>query len=265
MGSTTPNENDTNNSNSDNNRKAMIDNAFDIHDRATTASRIGRVRQTIVFPQQQQDNINGDDEQQQRSSSSQQPPLLVSEVDLEVGILPGLPFRVKGTVLTKAYVTNIQSDTFELQILSTTITNSNIPLLNQLFGNDSITNDILSSTTTKNNIDNDISSNTNDISQGINSLINTFSSLVQPKSNNNNDGGGGGRTTTTGAGGTWNVDTIVSLFPSRWDRWNEVPVGAWYKVFLGAVPKVPNKTYYLDESMRITRDQDDNFFIFTRA
>jgi len=51
--------------------KEMVENGFDLHDRSTTFGRIGRVRQTISKDK------------------------LVSEVDLEVGLLPGLPIRVK--------------------------------------------------------------------------------------------------------------------------------------------------------------------------
>jgi len=139
--------------------KDMVDNGFDLHDRATTTGRIGRVRQTI--------------------SSDK----LVSEVDLEVGLLPGLPIRTKGTVVTTASLSVVSPDTFTTQIISTHIVGSNIPFLNEL--------------------------------------------LDDPKL--------------------------------------ELPVGDAYQLLLGEVPVVSTKTFYVDEAMRIVRDVDDNFFVFTRA
>lgn len=178
------------------NSKAMIDNAFDIHDRATTASRIGRVRQTISIDNTNYNNPNI---------------ILLSEVDLEVGILPGIPFRLKGTVATTAKIVTIDEindNVYELQIISTTIKNSNIPFVNDILFNNQFEIPVgeiyeniykvlgfLRTTTTNNNDDDNTSSS------------------------NNSDG----------------------------------------------PPRVINKTLYLDESMRITRDQDDNFFVFTRA
>ena len=139
--------------------KAAAENVFDIHDRATTAGRIGRVRQTISDNQ------------------------LVSEVDLEVGLLPGLPFRVKGKVVTRASFQPIMADTAEIEVGETEIKGSNIPILNQYLEN-------------------------------------------------------------------------IKL---------ELPVSQIFQQIQGNVPRVTLKTYYLDEDMRITRDQDDNFFVFTRA
>lgn len=86
----------------------MGENFFDLHDRATTASRIGRVRQTI-----------------QRNQ------IMVSEVDLEVGVLPGLPFRVSGTVVTESDLAVVSDETWELRIVSSQVKGSNIPLFNQ--------------------------------------------------------------------------------------------------------------------------------------
>uniref|UniRef100_A0A7S2Y236 Plastid lipid-associated protein/fibrillin conserved domain-containing protein n=1 Tax=Entomoneis paludosa TaxID=265537 RepID=A0A7S2Y236_9STRA len=139
--------------------KAMAENAFDIHDRATTAGRIGRVRQTIV----------GD--------------TLTSEVDLEVGVFPGLPFRVKGSVITRASFRPVSSETAELQVGATEVKGSNIPILNQYLDN-------------------------------------------------------------------------LKL---------ELPVNQIFERIQGSVPTVELKTYYIDEGMRITRDMDDNFFVYTRA
>jgi hypothetical protein len=107
---------------------------------------------------------------------------LVSEVDVEVGILPGFPFRVKGTVISSASLKVVSPETWELQITTTQIKGSNVPLLNQFLD----------------------------------------------------------------------------------DMKFEVPVGDIYSAF-GSVPVVPLKTFYVDEGIRITRDEDDNFFVFSRA
>jgi hypothetical protein len=138
--------------------KAMAENLFDLHDRVTTSSRIGRVRQVITSDE------------------------FVSEVDLEVG-LPGLPVRVKGTVCTTASLSVQSSETMMLEIKATRVKGSNVPLLNQFLDDVKI----------------------------------------------------------------------------------ELPVGSFYQQVQGKVPQVPLKTFYLDEAMRITRDVDDNFFVFTRA
>ena len=90
--------------------KAMAENAFDLHDRVTTPSRIGRVRQTITSDE------------------------LVSEVELEVG-LPGLPVRIKGTVVTTASWSVKSSELVELQIKNTSVRGSNVPLLNEVLDN----------------------------------------------------------------------------------------------------------------------------------
>lgn len=139
--------------------KAIAENGFDIHDRATTASRVGRVRQLIT-----------------RNS-------LVSEVDLEVGPVTGLPIRVKGTVVTTASLSVISSETWETKIETTQVKGSNIPLINQFMD----------------------------------------------------------------------------------DLNFELPVADLYNTVSGSIPVVPMKTYYVDDSIRITRDVDDNFFVFSRA
>mgnify|MGYP005845240303 CR=1 FL=1 len=87
--------------------KQMADNGFELHDRATTGSRIGRVRQTVTDTE------------------------LVSEVELMVGVLPGLPFRVKGTVVTTADLKLAGSETWELGVSKTQVIGSNVPILNQ--------------------------------------------------------------------------------------------------------------------------------------
>ena len=139
--------------------KAMVENAFDIHDRATTASRVGRVRQTITNDK------------------------LISEVDLEVGLLPGFPLRVTGTVVTTASLDIVSSKTWELKIEKTLVKGSNVPVLNQFLDNLKI----------------------------------------------------------------------------------ELPMSDFYNAVQGQVPVVEMKTFYLDEGLRISRDVDDNFFVFTRA
>jgi hypothetical protein len=141
--------------------KAMADTAFAIHDRATTASRVGKVRQII-----NKDNS-----------------VLISEYDLSVGVLPGMPFRVKGTVVTTAELTAIPPETWELTVRGTKINGSNVPL----------------------------------------------------------------------------VDVFLD------DNAVEIPVGEAYKAISGSVPTAVLKTFYVDEAMRISRDMDDNFFVFIRA
>lgn len=87
--------------------KTLANNFFDLHDRATTVSRIGRVRQTIT------------------------PNKLISEVDLEVGMGPGIPMRVKGTVRTTAGLKVTSPETWELRVSTTEVKGSNIPIFNQ--------------------------------------------------------------------------------------------------------------------------------------
>lgn len=139
--------------------KQIAFNGFELHDRATTGSQIGRVRQTITSDR------------------------LISEVELEVGFMPGLPFRIKGTVVTTADLKISASETWDLEITNTQVMGSNVPLLNQLLD----------------------------------------------------------------------------------DLKLEMPVGDMYKTVLSKVPVVTMKTYYVDEGIRITRDIDDNFFVFSRA
>jgi hypothetical protein len=138
------------------NNKGMAETGFAIHDLATTASRVGRVRQTITKEQ------------------------LVSEVDLEVGLVPGLPFRVKGTVITTASLQIVSPETWETRIENSQIKGSNIPLLNQMLELD-------------------------------------------------------------------------------------LPVQNVFTTLTGDTPVVPLKTYYVDEGIRITRDVDDNFYVFSRS
>jgi PAP_fibrillin len=142
--------------------KQVANNGFELHHRATASSRIGRVRQ-IITP----DNDK-----------------LISQVELEVGVMPGMPFRIKGTVVTTANLKVTASETWDLTIQGTKVTGSNVPLFNQF------------------------------------------------------------------------LDDL---------NW-ELPVNDMYKTILqGTVPVVQMKTYYVDEGIRITRDVDDNFFVFARA
>lgn len=131
--------------------KSIAETGFDIHDKATKASRVGKVRQTVTADE------------------------LISEVDLDVGFLPGFPFNLKGTVVTKA---GIEVD----------------------------------------------------------------------------------------GPGTWNVSVkSTSLTASDIEIPFEVPMGDIYKTVSGSVPLSVIKTFYVDESIRIFRDVDDNFFVFVKA
>lgn len=88
--------------------KEMAENGFDLHDQATVGSRVGRVRQTVTSNK------------------------LVSEVDLEVGILPGIPFtKTKGTVVTTAALSVVSDKCWELRIENTKVKGSNLPFVNQ--------------------------------------------------------------------------------------------------------------------------------------
>ncbi|CAM9920004.1 unnamed protein product [Ectocarpus sp. 4 AP-2014] len=82
--------------------KGQAETLFSLHQAATSNGEIGRVRQTI--------------------SES----MLVSEIDLKVGLLPGLPMALKGTVVTKARLNPVSSDSFTVAVESTSVTNNNI-------------------------------------------------------------------------------------------------------------------------------------------
>lgn len=88
--------------------KQLAENGFQLHDQATSGSRIGRVKQILSKDQ------------------------LINELDLEVGVLPGLPFKVKGTVVTSASMRIVSDKQMELQLENTKVKGSNIPLLNQI-------------------------------------------------------------------------------------------------------------------------------------
>lgn len=80
--------------------KTVVETGFDIHDKATTASRVGRVRQTLTDTQ------------------------LISEVDLEVGMLPGFPLTLHGTVVTTASLQIVSPDTWEVTVTDTEVKGS---------------------------------------------------------------------------------------------------------------------------------------------
>jgi len=85
------------------NHKAIAENGFDIHERATSASRIGRVRQIVSLRE------------------------IKSEVKLEVRIVLGLPLTVQGTVITKAKLDVKGPELWETEIITTEVKGSNIP------------------------------------------------------------------------------------------------------------------------------------------
>lgn len=140
-------------------QKEVAENGFALHAQATSGSRVGRVRQIIT------------------------PDKLISEVDLEVGMLPGIPMSIKGTVVTTASLKIVSEKRWELKIENTKVKGSNIPLFDTL------------------------------------------------------------------------LDDILQV---------ELPVGEFYTSVQGKVPAVPLTTFYADDTLRITRDVDENFFVFIR-
>jgi len=139
---------------------AIAENAFDMHEKSTSVGKVGRVRQTLT---------EGGE--------------IVSKVDLEVGLFPGMPFRVKGTVVTTAQLDVVGPESWEVTVQSTTVKGSNVPFLDQ----------------------------------------------------------------------------FLDDYPI------EVPVGDIYGMIRGEVPVAVMKTFYVDEGIRITRDVDDNIYVFSRA
>lgn len=140
--------------------KASTDNALMLHEAATSIGKVGRVRQFI--------NENGS---------------FISEVDLKVGLIPGLPASASGTVVTKATFNIVGAQQWDLYIQTTQVKKSNIPFLDQFLE----------------------------------------------------------------------------------DHPMELPVGDVYDRVRGSVPIASLKTYYVDDSLRITRDVDDNFYVFSRV
>eukprot|EP00531_Pseudo-nitzschia_arenysensis_P018966 CAMPEP_0116141236 /NCGR_PEP_ID=MMETSP0329-20121206/14273_1 /TAXON_ID=697910 /ORGANISM="Pseudo-nitzschia arenysensis, Strain B593" /LENGTH=323 /DNA_ID=CAMNT_0003636403 /DNA_START=113 /DNA_END=1084 /DNA_ORIENTATION=+ len=139
--------------------KEMAENGFALHQQATSGSRVGRVRQIVTSEK------------------------LISEVDLEVGMLPGIPMSLKGTVVTTAALNVVSDKRWELRIENTKVKGSNIPLFDTL------------------------------------------------------------------------LDDMLQV---------EVPVGDFYSSFQGNIPVVALTTFYADDTLRITRDVDENFFVFIR-
>jgi hypothetical protein len=144
----------------DSNDSSIAENAFNLHESATSVGKVARVRQSI--------NDDGS---------------FISEVDLEVGIMGGMPFTMKGSVVTSATYGVTGPESWDLTVKSTQVKKSNIPFLDQLLDD----------------------------------------------------------------------------YPV------EVPVGDVYESLRGSVPVAKLKTFYVDEAMRITRDQDDNFYVFCRS
>jgi len=143
-----------------NDSNAMIaENAFNLHDQATSVGKVGKVRQCVKDSE------------------------LISEVDLEVGLMGGLPFAVKGTVVTTASIDITGPETWETRVKTTQVKGSNLPFLDQFLDDNPV----------------------------------------------------------------------------------EVPVGDLYDKIRGDVPVAKLKTFYIDEGLRITRDVDDNFYVFSRA
>lgn len=87
--------------------KDVAQNFFNLHAAATIGSRIGRVRQIVTSER------------------------LISEVDLEVGMLPGIPMKAKGTVVTSASLKIVSDKNWDLQVDKTLVRGSNIPIFNQ--------------------------------------------------------------------------------------------------------------------------------------
>ncbi|KAL3915036.1 MAG: hypothetical protein SGILL_005833 [Bacillariaceae sp.] len=86
--------------------KGLAENGFDLHDQATVGSRVGRVRQTVTATQ------------------------LISEVDIELGMLPGIPLtNTKGTVVTSASLDVTGESNWELRVENTKVKGSNVPII----------------------------------------------------------------------------------------------------------------------------------------
>jgi len=142
------------------NDKTAADNAFSLHEGATSIGKVGRVKQII--------SEDGS---------------FISEVELEVGVMPGMPFTIKGTVVSKASFDVVGADQWDLFIQTTQIKKSNVPFLDQLLDD----------------------------------------------------------------------------YPV------ELPVGDVYDKVTGSIPMFSLNTYFCDDSLRITRDVDDNFYVFSRV
>ena len=89
--------------------KSTADNAFSLHEATTSIGKVGRVKQVIS-----EDGY------------------FTSEVELEAGLMPGMPFSIKGTVITKARFEIVGEEQWDIFIQTTQVKNSNVPFLDQL-------------------------------------------------------------------------------------------------------------------------------------
>jgi len=131
---------------------------FKLHRSAANTGEIGRVRQFI-------DTNN-----------------LISKVDLRVGLIPGPPFSIKGTVVSIADLIIEDLFTMKLKMKETKISNSNLP------------------------------------------FFNTFESFAKI-----------------------DIATAVKLINN------------------GDVPQTIINTYYIDQNIRISRNKDDNVFVYSKV
>jgi hypothetical protein len=129
---------------------------FDSHRAATNTGEIGVVQQVIT-------------------SSS-----LTSNVNIRNGLIPGIPFSIRGVVVSTADLTIINRYSMKLSMKDSSVKDSNMP-----FG------------------------------------------------------------------------TILSAA--------SIPVGALIKGIMGSLPECNLSTFYLDETLRITRNQDDSVFVYLRS
>ena len=134
-----------------------IKDIFKLHRQAANTGEIGRIRQ-IISPSE-----------------------LISKVDLRVGLIPGPPFSIKGTVVSIADATIEDLFTLKLKMKETKIENSNLP------------------------------------------FFNTFESFAKI-----------------------DIATVVKTISQ------------------GEVPSIILNTYYLDENIRISRNKDDNVFVYSK-
>ena len=142
------------------NDRDIAENVFLLHGAATSNGKVGRVKQVV--------NRDGS---------------FVSEVDLEVGVVPGIPFSLRSTVVTTARFEIVGMQQWNLYIQSTRVKKSNVPILGQILDGDQM----------------------------------------------------------------------------------ELAVGDIYNLLTGGIPIVNLQICYVDDTLRITRDVDDNIYVFSRA
>lgn len=85
-----------------------VNNIFNLHRSATSTGSIGRITQTITKSQ------------------------LISKVEVKVGLLPGVPFSLKGLVVSTANALIEDQFTLKLKLVETKIAESNIPVYKSL-------------------------------------------------------------------------------------------------------------------------------------